>query len=116
MSSNWNVGHGHVWDRPDGVVAKCGGPGICRECADDDMRLREIKSTSPWSILDIVMLLRAKDLSAAIEREACAMIAEARAEVCLAAMAGPPESLPGVEVHTMNEALHIAGLIRARGN
>lgn len=48
------------------------------------------------------------------EREACAKVADARAEVCRDAMTGPPGSLPGVEVHTMNEALHIAGLIRAR--
>ena len=27
-----NTGHGHVWERPDGVKAKCGGPGLCEEC------------------------------------------------------------------------------------
>ena len=30
-----NVGHGHVIKRPDGVVARCGGPRICPECARD---------------------------------------------------------------------------------
>lgn len=30
-----NNGHGHVWARPDGVKARCGGPGLCRECAAD---------------------------------------------------------------------------------
>lgn len=30
-----NVGHGHVFPRPDGVRAKCGGPVICAECAAD---------------------------------------------------------------------------------
>jgi hypothetical protein len=30
-----NVGHGHVFPRPDGRVARCGGPGICRECSRD---------------------------------------------------------------------------------
>lgn len=30
-----NTGHGHAWPRPDGVKARCGGPGICRECAVD---------------------------------------------------------------------------------
>jgi hypothetical protein len=30
-----NSGHGHVWDRPDGMVTKCGGPGICIMCTDD---------------------------------------------------------------------------------
>lgn len=32
-----NVGHGHVFPRADGVVAKCGGPGLCRDCEADAM-------------------------------------------------------------------------------
>ncbi len=48
------------------------------------------------------------------ERESCAKIADDRAAICREAMSGPPETLPHVEVHTMNEALHIAQLIRAR--
>lgn len=30
-----NTGHGHVWQRPDGVKARCGGPGLCKECSRD---------------------------------------------------------------------------------
>jgi hypothetical protein len=30
-----NSGHGHVWQRPDGARARCGGPGICTECSRD---------------------------------------------------------------------------------
>ncbi|CAB3899748.1 hypothetical protein [Achromobacter deleyi] len=30
-----NYGHGHVWRRPDGMVTRCGGPGICIMCTDD---------------------------------------------------------------------------------
>lgn len=30
-----NSGHGHVWKRPDGVRMRCGGPGLCAECARD---------------------------------------------------------------------------------
>lgn len=30
-----NTGHGWVYKRPDGRVARCGGPKICKECADD---------------------------------------------------------------------------------
>ena len=30
-----NTGHGHVWPRPDGVKARCGGPKMCPECARD---------------------------------------------------------------------------------
>lgn len=48
------------------------------------------------------------------EREACAKVADERAEICRQAMNGPPESLPEVEVHCLNEALHIAQLIRSR--
>lgn len=30
-----NAGHGHVWRRPDGMVARCGGPALCRACMAD---------------------------------------------------------------------------------
>lgn len=30
-----NTGHGHVWSRPDGVKARCGGPAMCKQCALD---------------------------------------------------------------------------------
>ena len=30
-----NFGHGHVYPRPDGVKARCGGPGLCPRCSDD---------------------------------------------------------------------------------
>lgn len=33
-----NTGHGHVYPRPDGVKARCGGPVICAECARDAAR------------------------------------------------------------------------------
>lgn len=35
MTSNQNVGHGHVFPRPDGMKARCGGPSMCSECAKD---------------------------------------------------------------------------------
>lgn len=31
-----NTGHGHVWPRPDGVKARCGGPGMCSACNNDE--------------------------------------------------------------------------------
>jgi hypothetical protein len=34
-----NQGHGHVYERPDGSRARCGGPRICGECAFDAARL-----------------------------------------------------------------------------
>lgn len=36
-----NFGHGHVFPRDDGGVARCGGPAICAECALDAQRARE---------------------------------------------------------------------------
>jgi hypothetical protein len=30
-----NTGHGHVWPRPDGSIARCGGPKLCKKCARD---------------------------------------------------------------------------------
>lgn len=31
-------GHGHVYQRDDGVRMRCGGPGICKECSADKAR------------------------------------------------------------------------------
>lgn len=33
-----NIGHGHVYPRPDGNKARCGGPPLCPECARDAAR------------------------------------------------------------------------------
>lgn len=33
-----NMGHGHVYARPDKLLARCGGPGICAECSLDQAR------------------------------------------------------------------------------
>lgn len=30
-----NTGHGHVWSRPDGMRARCGGADMCRACMAD---------------------------------------------------------------------------------
>ena len=32
-------GHGHVFRLPGGAKARCGGPGLCRECDADLARL-----------------------------------------------------------------------------
>lgn len=42
-----NTGHGHVWKRPDGMVARCGGPAICKECAADQAQI--IPETETWT-------------------------------------------------------------------
>jgi hypothetical protein len=47
-------GHGHVYPRPDGARARCGGPGICPECGLEfarkhaaDLRAQKASSTDP---------------------------------------------------------------------
>lgn len=37
-ANNPNSGHGHVFKRPDGVVARCGGPFLCDQCAQDRLK------------------------------------------------------------------------------
>lgn len=44
---NQNVGHGHVFPRPDGVRARCGGPALCRECARDLARRNAVEAKQP---------------------------------------------------------------------
>jgi len=46
-----NTGHGHVWERPDGVKARCGGSAICRECAQD--RIAELEAVLHSLVGDI---------------------------------------------------------------
>lgn len=40
MSDHLNQGHGHVFPRPDGVRARCGGPALCTACSADLARAR----------------------------------------------------------------------------
>lgn len=44
-----NVGHGHVFPRPDGVKARCGGPAMCHVCAADLARknIQEVVKAGP---------------------------------------------------------------------
>ncbi len=42
-SNPGNMGHGHVFQRTDGVKAKCGGPNLCGECANDLASTRKTK-------------------------------------------------------------------------
>jgi len=40
---NKNIGHGHVFPRPDGARARCGGPGLCKVCAQDLAKAEKVK-------------------------------------------------------------------------
>jgi hypothetical protein len=47
-----NTGHGHVFPRPDGVKARCGGPGLCSVCgADLARKIREGGTTTEQVML-----------------------------------------------------------------
>lgn len=41
QTSPKNTGHGHVFPRPDGMKARCGGPGLCSQCSIDAARARQ---------------------------------------------------------------------------
>lgn len=42
-----NSGDGQVWDRPDGKLARCGGPGFCKDCkSDQDWLVAELPAES----------------------------------------------------------------------
>jgi hypothetical protein len=52
-----NEGHGHVFPRPDGIRARCGGPGICGVCAADLARQRQARDPEPGPIdVDVAAL------------------------------------------------------------
>lgn len=57
-----NTGHGHVFPRPDGLLARCGGPSVCGECAKDLARKNIIddgyKGTTPTAAPDIEAMIR----------------------------------------------------------
>lgn len=46
-----NTGHGHVWERPDGMKARCGGPAMCSECAKDQANWQGNSTPSPTAAL-----------------------------------------------------------------
>ncbi|MBL4833611.1 MAG: hypothetical protein JKY26_06505 [Pseudomonas sp.] len=41
--ANPNSGHGHVYHRPDGERARCGGPGICAQCSKDQAQKEAVR-------------------------------------------------------------------------
>jgi hypothetical protein len=54
-----DTGHGHVFPRPDGVKARCGGPGLCSVCgAELARKIRESGTTT-----DQVMMIPPDEVS-----------------------------------------------------
>lgn len=64
-----NTGHGHVWKRPDGVKARCGGPGICRECARDFALLnRSVQKGADTTAADLIEVMKGQLLIVFLKR------------------------------------------------
>lgn len=57
-----NTGHGHVFKRPDGMRARCGGPGLCAACSSDKV-LRDRALPGYEETLEIILELLAKRAS-----------------------------------------------------
>jgi len=53
ISKDPNTGHGHVRLRPDGVKARCGGPGLCAECSRElaQMEAKQREKAQPSAML-----------------------------------------------------------------
>ena len=46
-----DCGHGWVHPRPDGMKARCGGPGLCTQCSADEARKTQHKDTEKvWTL------------------------------------------------------------------
>lgn len=40
-------GHGHVVPRDDGIKARCGGPGLCKQCALEQIAITAVTTEAP---------------------------------------------------------------------
>lgn len=64
-----NSGHGHAWARPDGVKARCGGVGLCRECARDFALVnRAVQKGADTTAADLVEVMKGQLLIVLVER------------------------------------------------
>lgn len=62
-----NGGHGHVFPRPDGHRARCGGPPLCSECARDLARKQAADPSPQQSTADPVSQKALANLLDAVE-------------------------------------------------
>jgi hypothetical protein len=70
-----NSGHGHVWERPDGERARCGGPGLCSECRADEQLVKSRAQSMAAPAGDVVPA-PTQDLAARRRREIVRAIAD----------------------------------------
>jgi len=53
-----NVGHGHVFPRPDGRLSRCGGPALCRTCSDDAAKRETAREQADHELTALRALVR----------------------------------------------------------
>lgn len=58
MKHDVNEGHGHVFPRPDGILARCGGPSLCSICAKDLARKNGTPVVDMTDPVDAVRAIR----------------------------------------------------------
>jgi hypothetical protein len=100
-----NVGHGHVFARPDGRRARCGGPALCRECSPDAAMLAAREADVRGEQAVAVGRLRAlADLLRAGEPVRRGLVLE-HLDLALADL-DPPTPAPDEAPPVRDEALH----------
>jgi len=62
----YNVGHGHVRPRPDGVKARCGGPGLCSVCSREAAAMKATASRPARTLVAFAGLARSGKSTAAM--------------------------------------------------
>ncbi len=60
------MGHGHVIPNPDGSLARCGGPGICSDCAKElaqleRRRTQDYLKVESMGVVKLPLILPTKD-------------------------------------------------------
>ncbi len=97
-----NVGHGHVFPRADGVKMRCGGPGLCSECAADAYRARAaLAQPSPVQELDFSKPLETENGDPV--KWICADVIEYKsARICVAQDTGLVYSSPYIGLKIRN--------------
>jgi hypothetical protein len=92
-----NVGHGHVFPRPDGRRARCGGPALCPDCTSDAAKRDGLAETLRGGLR---AALAARTLSGARERVSAAL------DLLADASPPPPPEPLDLRVHSPACGLH----------
>ena len=89
-----NTGHGHVWKRPDKMIAHCGGPVVCDECKAD-------LAMAGRTQLDFLPTLKLAELEKAAIKQALAAVDSNRTHAA---------KLLGISLRTLQRKMKQLGL------